>query len=120
MDAHDGSYRLVGDVWHYYAMEYGLCIENNRSAAGDKCGTQTNNSVNLWTSPDLATWTLVAKVGCAQPCAPSLLFHSFFTLLFLHSDRGRGGTCSSPTFSFVFLRFLCSDRVWCGRAAVRE
>ena len=66
MDAHDGSYRLVGDVWHYYAMEYGLCIENNRSAGADKCGTQNNNSVNLWTSSDLSSWTFVSKVRPSQ------------------------------------------------------
>jgi hypothetical protein len=64
MDAHDGSYRQFPSsgtkLWYYYACGYGLCIENNRSTNG--CGNGFNNTVNLWTSPNLVDWTFVADV----------------------------------------------------------
>lgn len=61
MDAHDGSYRMFNGLWHYHAMGYGKCIENGKDAGG-QCGSRTNNTINLWTSPDLRTWTFVADV----------------------------------------------------------
>jgi hypothetical protein len=66
MDAHDGSYRQFPasgtKLWYYYAMGYGLCTENNRSATHNGCGTTQNNTINLWTSPNLVDWTFVADV----------------------------------------------------------
>ena len=64
MDAHDGSYRQFdvngSKLWYYYAMGYGLCTENGKSAS--QCGTGRNNTVNLWTSPNLVDWTFAAEV----------------------------------------------------------
>lgn len=62
MDAHDGSYRFFTAAggtgkWYYYAMGYGLCKEDGVSCQAARCGTTWNNTVGLWTSPDLATWT---------------------------------------------------------------
>lgn len=74
MDVHDGVIVqwFPGDLFHWYGMGYRNCTETKgaippvdcpgiyRPYGG--CGFRVDHAVNLYTSPDLVTWTFVRDV----------------------------------------------------------
>ncbi len=73
MDVHDGNIFLGNDgTYYFYGMGYGNCTMHKglippRDCPGiytkfGGCGFQTNHSVNLYTSKNLADWTFVANI----------------------------------------------------------
>ena len=67
MDAHDGSILRHSDgLYYYYAMGYGDCDQRKSSGCqgiwgiGD-CGFTVNHTINIWSSPDLSSWTFVRE-----------------------------------------------------------
>merc|ERR1719272_1469742 len=60
MDAHDGNTMQLEDgSFVRFAMGYGTCLEDGDKANGG-CGQLSNNTVGVWTSPDLSSgsWAL--------------------------------------------------------------
>jgi len=76
MDVHDGVLRqwTPGGLFHWYGMGYGPCNITADGCAGmlspPHCGFRTTHAVNLFTSPDLVSWTFVRDVlpaGAGRP-----------------------------------------------------
>lgn len=59
LNAHDGSVVLFGGLYHLYGTVYEFCQQNGTQCRAP-CG-YTPNTFALYTSPDLATWTLISK-----------------------------------------------------------
>ena len=72
MDVHDGNVLLHEGVWHWFGMGYRDCeLETGlippRYCPGiyrefGHCGFRTDHAINLYTSPDLETWTFVGDI----------------------------------------------------------
>lgn len=74
MDAHDGNIVQweAGGLYYYYGMGYGNCTETTGiippfncpgiyQKFGRGCGFQENQTINIFTSPDLAAWTYIGE-----------------------------------------------------------
>jgi hypothetical protein len=66
LDAHDGDVVVYNGTYFNYAAGYGLCTErtgqNGCQGGFTGCGFFNNHSVNLYTSPDMVTWTAHGNV----------------------------------------------------------
>lgn len=96
MDVHDGNILQSEQDGLYYwvGMGYGDCVEEHgtmpprdcpgiyRPASSESCGFRTDHAVNVYSSPDLVSWTFVADAfpvdgGRAQGIyfRPKVIFH---------------------------------------------
>lgn len=73
MDVHDGNVVKFGDLYYWYGMGYtncsletGLIPPQNCPGIyleyGKHCGFRLDHAVNLYTSPDLESWTFVKNI----------------------------------------------------------
>eukprot|EP00054_Salpingoeca_dolichothecata_P005745 m.35987 g.35987 ORF g.35987 m.35987 type:complete len:380 (-) comp15880_c0_seq1:27-1166(-) len=73
MDIHDGGLFQIGSTYYYYGMGYQNCTEEMSSFPpdgcpgmykpfGKSCGFLLDHAVNLYSSPDLQSWTFIANV----------------------------------------------------------
>ena len=98
IDAHDGNviFDTTSGLYLYYAAGYGDCEEPpglNGCASwcdGCGCGFYYNHSVNLYSTPDLITWTAhgnVLPLGGSRPNAvlfsPKVLYNAKTSLYVL-------------------------------------
>lgn len=107
MDAHDGNtvQFTAGGPYFWYAMGYGQCIENGVSADGS-CGSLSNNTVGVWTSPDLThgSWKKAGGMMMKDAGWPTCTYyrshavyskHSRKYVLWLNAEPGRDSNCSA-------------------------
>ena len=72
MDVHDGNILHHDGLWHWWGMGYRDCLLETglippRNCPGiyrefGHCGFRTDHAINLYTSPDLETWTFVSDI----------------------------------------------------------
>ena len=126
MDAHDGNtiQYTRGGPYFWYAMGYGECVENGVSAGhcveqrgrgvqrgdperiGGCCGMQSNNTVGVWTSPDLShgSWRKASTLRMSSDGWPKCTYyrsHAAYSkatgkyVLWLNAEPGSDSNCTA-------------------------
>lgn len=107
MDAHDGNtVQFTPDgPYYWYAMGYGKCIENGVSADGS-CGSLSNSTVGVWTSPDLThgSWKKVGGMRMSSDGWPKCTYyrsHAVYSkrsrkyVMWLNAEPGKDSACTA-------------------------
>ena len=102
MDAHDGNTIQYepGEPFYYYAMGYGLCLEDGVKAEGG-CGQTSNNTVGVWSSRTLASGTWVLESSFTPSATGETLGWPNCTYFRSHAVRRR--TSSSGASYILYL-----------------
>ena len=129
IDAHDGSIALLdgprGREFYWYAMGYGYNLKTGKDDCPESghwcinCGRHFNNTIGVWTSPDLSpsSWVRRAEaIGADWPSAMYYRSHALFNartkkfVLWANVGAGPGGPYAVATSSSADGKRSCSLR----------
>jgi hypothetical protein len=108
IDAHDGSIALIdgprGKEFFWYAMGYGYNLKTGKNDCPESghwclnCGRHFNNTIGVWTSPDLSPGSWVHRAEAIGSDWPSAMYYRSHALFNAKTKResccGTKASCS--------------------------